>query len=528
MKVTTSLSNAQLQAMVEIARDLTASLGARDRYARLLEVIRRVIPCDAACLLRLEGKELVPVASHGLVPATSSRRFDRREHPRLDVILSSQEPVRFPVDSPLADPFDGLLDMDGGVQPGARIHACLGCALTEGGEVVGALTADALEPHAFDHLDQGLLAMLGALAGAAVRTTSLIEALQQRADHRGRVAREVIRNTLSGGGEILGNSGKTERLRQEIAIVASSDLAVLITGETGAGKELVAHRIHAMSSRSDEAFIQVNCAAVPESLAESELFGHIAGAFTGAVRDRAGKFEIADGGTLFLDEIGEFPLSVQPKLLRVLQHGEIQRIGSDRIHQVNVRVIAATNRDLATEVANGRFRADLFHRLAVFPLHVPALRERRDDIGFLTDHFAEIAKRRLGTGRITVTAEAVRALYAYQWPGNVRELENVVSRAVLRASFGHTPNQPLTLGAESLNLSDKPQWMAEVPQQSSSRSLPLREQIEEFQRGVILECLQRNGGKWAAAARELGLHRSNMHALARRLGLLHLGQTPQR
>jgi anaerobic nitric oxide reductase transcription regulator len=524
MKVTTSLSNAQLQAMLEIARDLTASLGAKDRYARLLEVIRRVIPCDAACLLRLEGKQLVPVAAHGLISATSNLRFDRREHPRLDVILNSREPVRFPVDSPLADPFDGLLEIDGGVQPGDRIHACLGCALTEGGEVVGALTADALEPHAFDHLDQGLLAMLGALAGAAVRTTSLIEALQQRAEHRGRVAREVIRSAVSGGGEILGTSPKTERLRQEIEIVASSDLAVLITGETGAGKELVAHRIHAISARSDEAFIQVNCAAVPESLAESELFGHIAGAFTGALRDRAGKFEIADGGTLFLDEIGELPLSVQPKLLRVLQHGEIQRIGSDRIHHVNVRVIAATNRDLATEVSNGRFRADLFHRLAVFPLHVPALRERRADIGLLTNHFADVTRRRLGTGNVMVTPDAVRALHDNDWPGNVRELENVVSRAVLRASFGQAPNQPVTLSSESLSLSDTSQTRPALPPQSPRRgSLPLREQIEEFQRQVILECLQRNGGKWAAAARELGLHRSNMHALAQRLGLRSQG-----
>jgi anaerobic nitric oxide reductase transcription regulator len=522
MENTTSLSDQQLQAILEITRDLTASLGVHDRYERLLNVIRRVVPCDAACLLRLEGNELIPVASHGLVAEATTKRFNRRDHPRLDVILNSKEPVRFPLDSPLADPFDGLLDLQDGRIPHGRIHACLGCPLTEGGEVVGALTADAIEPHAFDHLDQRWFALLGALAGAAVRTTSLIEALQERAEHRGRVAREVIRNVVeASGGEILGTSAKAVRLREEIAIVASSDLAVLITGETGVGKELVAHHVHSMSARAEEAFIQVNCAALPESIAESELFGHVSGAFTGAIRDRAGKFEIADGGTLFLDEIGELPLSLQPKLLRALQQGEIQRIGSDRIHRVNVRVIAATNRNLEQEVARGRFRADLFHRLAVFPLHVPSLRERRADIPVLTAHFLDRAKRRLGTGDVRLSNEAYSALSAAEWPGNIRELENVVSRAVLRASFGHAPGYVNRIGVEHLSLPsspDPPHSPETAP--TAADPLPLREQLEEFQRSRIRESLERHSGKWAAVARELGLHRSNLHTLARRLGLL--------
>ncbi|HZO85514.1 MAG TPA: nitric oxide reductase transcriptional regulator NorR [Verrucomicrobiae bacterium] len=522
MENTTALSNAQLQDLVEIARDLTVSLAAEDRYARLLNVIRRLVPCDAACLLRLERNELVPVAAHGLVASALSKRFDRREHPRLDVILNSKEPVRFPMDSRLADPFDGLLDL-----PNRRpslhdtIHACLGCALTEGGEVVGALTADALEPRAFDHLDPRLIAMLGALAGAAMRTTALIEALRQRADHQGRVAREVVRNAVQGSGEILGTSAAAVRLRQEIAIVAGSDLAVLITGETGVGKELVSRHVHAMSPRAEEAFIQVSCAALPESIAESELFGHVAGAFTGATRDRAGKFEIADGGTLFLDEIGELPLTVQPKLLRALQQGEIQRIGSDRVHRVNVRVIAATNRDLEKEVEQGRFRADLFHRLAGFPLHVPSLRERRQDIPLLATHFVDNARRRLGTGSVRLTPEAHDLLFAADWPGNVRELENVVTRAVVRAAFGRSATEPITVGIEHFAMVVSPR--AEPQTIPSPRKdapiLPLRQQLEEFQRRVIRESLERNGGKWAAVARELGMHRSNLHTLAKRLGL---------
>jgi len=522
MENTASLSNTQLQALLEIARDLTASLVAEDRYSRLLSVIRGLVPCDAACLLRLEGRELVPVAAHGLVSSAMTHRFDRREHPRLDVILSSKDPVKFPADSALADPFDGLLDLPGHPSPlHETIHACLGCALTEGGEVVGALTADARDPQAFADLDMKLIAMLGALAGAAVRTTTLIEALRQRADHKGRVAREVVRIVAQGAGEILGTGPRAVRLREEIAMVAGSDLAVLITGETGVGKELVARHIHALSARADEALIQVNCAALPESIAESELFGHVAGAFTGAMRDRAGKFEIADGGTLFLDEIGELPLTVQPKLLRALQQGEIQRIGSDRVHRVNVRVIAATNRNLEYEVERGRFRADLFHRLSVFPLHVPPLRERREDIPLLATHFVDVARRRLGTGIVRLTPEAHELLFSAEWPGNVRELDNVVSRAVLRASYGRSPDETIMVGVEHLALPvARPQSPTLQSPLAAGKPIPLRLQLEEFQRRVIRESLERHGGKWAAVARELGLHRSNLHTLAKRLGLI--------
>jgi anaerobic nitric oxide reductase transcription regulator len=335
------------------------------------------------------------------------------------------------------------------------------------------------------------------------------------------VARELVRNAgEASGGEILGTSRKAAQLRQEIAVVANSELSVLIMGETGSGKELVARQVHAMSVRKDEALIQVNRAALPESIAESELFGHVAGAFTGATRDRTGKFEIADGGTLFLDEIGELPLAVQPKLLRVLQHGEIQRAGSDRVQRVKVRVIAATNRDLEHEVQCGRFRADLYHRLAVFPVHVPPLRERREDIPLLAKHFVDIARRRLGIGQVRLTAEALDTLSAADWPGNVRELENVVSRAVLRASFGRPPGKPFIVDAGHLDLEPARPVPYQETASSDETSLPaFRDQVEEFQRRLIRDALERHGGRWAAVARELGLHRSNLHHLAQRLGL---------
>ena len=520
------LSNTQhdaLGVMLNIARDLTASLAASDRYTRLLDAVRRVIPCDAACLLRVDGPYLTPVAGFGLSTAALSRRYDRREQPRLDVILRSKDPVQFPPDSNLADPFDG--DIVGALHAHDRVHACLGCALTDGDEVVGALTADALEPHRFDALDPQVIAILGALAGAALRTTALVDALERQANHRGQVARELQRSAAQGGGAILGTGPAMSRLRQEIALVARSDLAVLITGETGVGKELVARQIHDTSARADEALIHVNCAALPVSIAESELFGHVSGAFTGASKDRAGKFEIADGGTLFLDEIGELPLELQPKLLRALQQGEIQRVGSDRVHRVDVRVIAATNRNLEHEVREGRFRADLYHRLAVFPLRVPPLRERREDIPLLASHFADSAARRIGVARVRIDPVARTRLVDSDWPGNVRELENVIARAVLRAaaasSNGIAPQEMVTIAPAHLDLTpasaDAQLPSSDAHPEASDR--PLRDQVLEFERRIITEAIARHDGNWAAAARTLGMHRSNLHHLATRLGL---------
>lgn len=388
---------------------------------------------------------------------------------------------------------------------------------------MGALTADALAPHAFDRLDLSVVRTLGALAGAAMHTTSLIEALERTAEHREQVNRELVRTAANAGqGRIVGNSIAIRRLLEEIQVVARSDLPVLVTGETGVGKELVARSIHAASSRSHEALIQVNCAALPESIAESELFGHVIGAFTGAVRDRAGKFEIADGGTLLLDEIGELPMTIQPKLLRVLQQGEIQRVGSDRAVRVNVRLIAVTNRDLKAEISAGRFRADLYHRLAVYPIHTPALRERREDIPTLAAFFLDTWRQRLGLGPVRLTDEARERLAAAEWPGNVRELENVISRGVLRASARSRGKDSVVLvqaGDLDLQKAVRETHSAESEPAVAGRPMSLAERVDEFRRRAISEALRRHSGSWAAAARELGMHRSNLHHLALRLGL---------
>jgi transcriptional regulator with GAF, ATPase, and Fis domain len=213
--------------------------------------------------------------------------------------------------------------------------------------------------------------------------------------------------------------------------VAQTDATVMIQGESGVGKELVAHVIHASSARRDGPLVKVNCAAVPHELFESEFFGHVKGAFTGAHRDRVGRFELANGGTIFLDEVGEIPLSLQSKLLRVLQESEYERVGDERTHSVDVRVIAATNRDLENAVAEGRFREDLFYRLSVFPIEVPPLRQRGDDIVQLAAHFLERASQAFGHRPLTLSKQQAALLKQYSWPGNIRELKNVIERAVI-------------------------------------------------------------------------------------------------
>ncbi len=513
----------RLETIVAVASDLTAALSSEERYSRLLAALKRVIPYDAAALLRLDGEELVPIVSFGLSEDAMGRRFSLVEQPRLKRICGSDAPVVFPADSDLPDPYDGLLAA--AHKPFERVHSCLGCPLRIEKTLIGALTADAVTPHAFDGIDMDFLKVVSALAASEMHTTHLIEALEKSAERRGLIARDLMREAeLRPGGDLIGTSQVMQNLRREIEIVARSDFTVLITGETGVGKELVARSVHAASGRLGEPMLYVNCAALPETLADSELFGHVRGAFTGASSDRAGKFEVADRGTLFLDEVGELPLSVQSKLLRAIQAGEIQRVGSDKIIHANVRLIAATNRDLDNEVKAGRFRADLFHRLNVYPIKVPALRDRTDDIPLLAGFFCDVTRRRLGIGPVRLAPDALTALKHYSWPGNVRELENVLSRVTLTTSAKVTKGEPVII--------TKAQLGADIQGEASSEAklptaLPLpaegradfKEVVKEFQRSLIRQALTKQGGNWAAAARLLGMHRSNFHHLAMRLGI---------
>ncbi len=510
-----------MESLIDIALDMTASLSAQERYQRLLVALKKVIPYDAAALFRIQDQTLVPVATIGLVPDAMGRRLRREDHPRLDMICKADRPVRFASDSPLPDPFDGLLaDADHAL---ARIHSCMGCPLNADGALIGVLTADAVDPDLFQALDLRFIQAVAALAGAQMRTIDLIEALEHKAQKMGLIAQDVIMQThRARHSELIGRSQALQHLRREIQLVGPSDFNVLVTGETGVGKELVVRALHAASGRRQRPLLYLNCAAIPENLAESELFGHVRGAFTGAVSERAGKFELADGGTLFLDEIGELPLTVQPKLLRAIQQGEIQRVGSDRVQTVHVRLLAATNRDLAAEVAAGRFRADLFHRLNVYPLHVPPLRDRLDDIVLLVGHFCEQLRRGMGLGTISVHPQALARLAGYGWPGNVRELENVLARGVLQAASAIERGSLVSLREEHLSLDPAAAALAPirtVEQLPFPTGMTLKTAVDDYKREIILQAVRRHSGNWAAAGRELGLHRSNLFKLVERLGI---------
>lgn len=272
-------------------------------------------------------------------------------------------------------------------------------------------------------------------SGAVAGTITAMSCIHQRKclEFENEVLHAEIRENV---GSIVGDSPALRKVISQITTVAPTEAGVLILGESGTGKELVAHAIHELSARKEHPLVRVNCASIPKELFESEFFGHVRGAFTSAVKDRIGRFELANRGTLFLDEVGEIPLDLQSKLLRVLQEGQFERLGDERTRTVDVRIIAATNRDLLAEARAGRFRLDLYYRLSVFPIEVPPLRERTEDLPALASHFARDAARRLGVPEPRLTRSHVRQLEAYDWPGNVRELQNVIERAVILARDG--------------------------------------------------------------------------------------------
>ena len=335
-------------------------------------------------------------------------------------------------------------------------------------------------------------------------------AVARALDHT-RLEREnrALRERLERGQELVGASAVIEDLRRQIAIAAPTNGRVLIHGENGAGKELVARAIHARSARRDSAFVEVNCAAIPEELIESELFGHERGAFTGAVARRRGKFELADGGTLFLDEIGDMSLKTQAKVLRVLEEQSFERVGGKEALRVDVRVLAASNQDLTELIALGRFREDLFYRLNVIPIEVPSLRRRKEDIPALVAHFIALFSMENGKRPKTVSVEALAYFLAYDWPGNVRELRNMVERLVIM-----TPRD--VIGPEDLPPPLRPRDAAPPDTQ---RERTLREAREAFERAYILAELRVHDGNVTRTAEKLGIERSHLYRKLKAYGL---------
>jgi DNA-binding NtrC family response regulator len=332
--------------------------------------------------------------------------------------------------------------------------------------------------------------------GLAVENRRLKDELSDKADYR----------------TIVGSSKVMERIFEIVRKVADTEASVLITGESGTGKELVARSIHHHSSRRDAPFIAINCAAIPRDLLESELFGHIKGAFTGAIKDKAGKFQLADGGTLFLDEVGELPLELQPKLLRALQERVVEPVGGTKPHKLDVRVVAATNLDIEKALVDATFREDLYYRLAVIPIHLPALRERPEDIALLLRYFCG----KHGAAKVTFDNSALAVLSSYRWPGNVRELENLVERLLIMR------------GGDTITLDDLPDKIctggtAPVTTPSLGNVINLPEEgysLEQLEREVVVEALERNGWNQTAAAKFLRIPRHTLIYRMEKYGIL--------
>lgn len=344
-----------------------------------------------------------------------------------------------------------------------------------------------------------------------------VEELRTRLELENDYLQEEVRQRDSFG-EMIGQSSALQKVGEQIELVAPTDSTVLVTGQSGTGKELVAREIHRRSSRSERPLIKVNCAAIPRELYDSEFFGHTKGSFTGAVRDRVGRFELADGGTLFLDEIGEIPLDLQSKLLRVLQEGELERVGEEQTRNVNVRIIAATNRDLKSESETGRFRSDLYYRLSVFPIELPPLATRKEDIPLLAEHLLAQLARRLGRPAPRITLANVQELQRYDWPGNIRELQHVLERATITARSGK-----LNLNLVSRSTKGQRSVADADPGSSTSPAQILTaEELRSFEANNIRRALEHAKGKVygsGGAAELLGMKPTTLASRIKSLGV---------
>jgi transcriptional regulator with GAF, ATPase, and Fis domain len=389
------------------------------------------------------------------------------------------------------------------------IQSIVGHPLMFRGENLGVLGVFSREPISAQQFRWlRVFADQAAVSIANARAFEELDALRVRLELENEYLRSEVKENFGG---LIGQSAALQQILRQIELVAPTDASVLILGESGTGKELIARAIHDRSKRSAQALVKVNCASVPRELFESEFFGHVKGAFTGAVRDRVGRFQLADGGTLFLDEVGEIPLALQSKLLRVLQEGEFERVGEDRTRRVNVRMIAATNHRLEQEVAANRFRQDLYFRLSVFPLEVPPLRERREDIPMLAAHFVAHIAARLHLPAPRLNEANVGELCRYTWPGNIRELQNVIERAVILSQ------------GKPLHFDLRDPAGADVAGLSTGFPAPLtRKQLLELERRSIQEALQKSGGKIygpGGAAELLGMRPTMLSSKIAALGI---------
>ncbi len=508
----------------------------------VLEALGELIDYELAVVLGLEGSELLrvrktagPLAGPGLTNYSISLR-DRGDLAR---IMEKGEPKLFGETEEHVDTYNGVLDLPHG-------HSCLVAPLSCGGKSIGLLT---LDHRSCGKFTPGLVRFIATISKLISISMVQSDAASKLEHANADLVRE--RNALLTPGYepltgLVGSSPAWIRAIEAIRMVAGTELPVLVLGETGTGKELASRSVHRLSARSDQPFVAVNCSALAPSLAESELFGHEKGAFTGANSSRKGRFELADGGTLFLDEIGDLPMELQPKLLRIIQEGSFERVGSERTIRVDVRIVAATHVDLAEAARNGRFREDLYYRLSVFPVRLPALRERPGDILLLAETFLGDIRTRAGFSGTALSAEAAIVLEERNWPGNVRELRNALERGVILARGGMiseahvalptAPDQihqdqvhqnqisqayasPRGRKSATVATSNKPGWHSVEPVNNTPASLT----IDDAQRVAIGAALERSGGRIygpGGAAELLGLKPSTLQSRMKKLGMV--------
>ncbi|REJ81892.1 MAG: GAF domain-containing protein [Acidobacteria bacterium] len=477
----------ELTLLYRLSRLLEQSLDLRDVVPPMLEALSEEWGLHRGTLTLLNRKsgDIHIHLAHGTSPREAQRGRYRLGEGVTGTVVQTGQPAVIEK----ASQSQQFLDRTRKRRRGEFSFLCV--PIKSGQEIFGALSVerDWVDGHDLGR-DARMLSIVGSMIAQAVKMRRAAEEERERLEEENERLRAELKDRYRPS-NIVGQSHEMQEVYDQIATVSTSNTSVLILGETGTGKELVAQAIHYDSDRSSRPFVKVHCAALPESVIESELFGHVKGAFTGAVSDRKGRFELAHGGTLFLDEVGEIPLSIQIKLLRVLQEREFERVGGTSTVKVDVRLIAATNKDLAVEVAQNRFREDLYYRLNVFPIHVPALRKRKSDIVLLADFFLEKFARSSRKSVRRLSSATIDLLMSYHWPGNVRELESCLERAVLVAEGDviHPYHLPPTLQA------------AEVSGDLAVDSLKYR--VEAFERDLLRDALKSTRGNMASAARLL-------------------------
>jgi formate hydrogenlyase transcriptional activator len=514
----------RLQVLLEVNNVLVSTRELRELFRGIVSSLEKVIHHDYTSLaLRDSASGVLKI--HALDFSNNPALFDQEITVPLD---STPSGICFTTAQPLLARGAELDRYQNEIiqrlrSEGVQIICCV--PLITQGRTFGTLNLASRREDAFPPADVELLQQVGAQIAIAVENAlafKQIDALKDKLAEEKLYLEEEIRSEFNFE-EIVGDSPALKRALAQVEVVAPAGTAVLITGETGTGKELIARAIHNLSPRRERTFVKVNCAAIPSGLLESELFGHERGAFTGALAQKIGRFELADRGTLFLDEVADLPLELQPKLLRVLQEQEFERLGSNRTQHVDVRIVAATNGDLGKLVAERTFRSDLYYRLNVFPIHIPALRERPEDVPLLVRYFVQKFSLRLNKSVAFVPAEAMEALASYSWPGNIRELENFIERAVLlspgkelRVPVSELKSSPVAAGAaddSSLLVAPSPA----APSATSSIST-----LEDAERQHILRALRQTEWRIAGprgAAVVLGMKRTTLQARMRKLGI---------